>query len=53
VSPHAGMNRDDHPTILLVEDYDDARELYSTCLRSLGYHVIEAATGTAGRLRPS
>ena len=32
-------------TILLVEDFDDARELYSTCLRSSGYDVIEAATG--------
>jgi len=32
--------------ILLVEDFDDARELYSICLRSSGYDVIEAATGT-------
>ena len=30
---------------LLVEDFDDARELYSTYLRSSGYEVIEAATG--------
>jgi CheY-like chemotaxis protein len=36
----------DRFTILLVEDFDDARELYSTCLRSCGYHVIEAATGS-------
>ena len=39
------MSNNDRPTILLVEDYDDARELYSTCLRSSGYEVIEAATG--------
>jgi len=45
VSLQAGMNSDDLPIILLVEDYDDARELYSACLRSSGYHVIEAATG--------
>jgi CheY-like chemotaxis protein len=40
------MNTVERLTILLVEDYDDARELYSTCLRSSGYDVIEAATGT-------
>ena len=26
-------------------------ELYSTCLHSSGYHVIEAATGNDGRLQ--
>jgi hypothetical protein len=26
-------------------------ELYSTCLRSSGYHVIEAVTGKRGRLQ--
>lgn len=31
--------------ILLVEDFDDARELYSLCLRSAGYDVMEAARG--------
>ena len=41
-----GMSSIDRFTILLVEDFDDARELYSTCLRSSGYDVIEAATGT-------
>jgi CheY-like chemotaxis protein len=39
------MNNSGRLTILLVEDFDDARELYSTCLRSSGYDVIEAATG--------
>lgn len=43
--PPDGMSNNDRPTILLVEDFDDARELYSTCLRSSGYDVIEAATG--------
>jgi CheY-like chemotaxis protein len=40
------MSNLDRLKILLVEDYDDARELYSMCLRSSGYDVIEAATGT-------
>ena len=40
------MDTVDRFRILLVEDFDDARELYSTCLRSFGYDVIEAATGT-------
>lgn len=40
------MDVDERFTILLVEDFDDARELYSTCLRSCGYDVIEAATGS-------
>jgi len=40
-----GMSNLDRFRILLVEDFDDARELYSTCLRSSGYEVIEAATG--------
>lgn len=43
--PPDGMRNNERPTILLVEDFDDARELYSTCLRSSGYDVIEAATG--------
>ncbi|HZM92338.1 MAG TPA: response regulator [Vicinamibacterales bacterium] len=39
------MSNLDRFRILLVEDFDDARELYSTCLRSSGYDVIEASTG--------
>jgi CheY-like chemotaxis protein len=39
------MNGTERFTILLVEDFEDARELYSTCLRASGYDVIEAATG--------
>ena len=40
------MRTVDRFRILLVEDFEDARELYSMCLRSSGYEVIEAATGT-------
>lgn len=32
-------------SILLVEDFDDARELYALCLRSAGYVVTEVSTG--------
>lgn len=35
----------DARSILLVEDYDDARELYATCLRGAGYHVVDVSTG--------
>ena len=33
------------PTILLVEDDDDARRVYSVMLRHAGFRVVEAATG--------
>lgn len=33
------------PKILLVDDYEDAREMYGHFLRMSGYHPIEAATG--------
>jgi CheY-like chemotaxis protein len=32
-------------SILLVEDFDDARELYALCLRAAGYLVTEVSTG--------
>jgi CheY-like chemotaxis protein len=31
--------------VLLVDDFEDARELYAACLRSAGYETLEAATG--------
>jgi two-component system cell cycle response regulator DivK len=34
-----------HPTVLVVEDYDDARELISLWLKGSGYRVIEARDG--------
>ena len=32
-------------TILVAEDYDDAREMLRTFLENLGYNVVEAANG--------
>lgn len=33
------------PTVLLVDDFDDAREMYGHYLRHFGYEPLEAATG--------
>jgi two-component system cell cycle response regulator DivK len=33
------------PTVLLVEDDEDTRRVYSLMLRHAGFHVVEAATG--------
>ncbi len=33
------------PTVLLVDDFDDARQMYGHYLRHFGYEPIEAATG--------
>jgi two-component system, cell cycle response regulator DivK len=38
------------PTILVVEDYDDTRELLSVLLYRQGYKVVQAATGLEGLL---
>ena len=32
-------------TIMIVEDYDDTRELLKQCLEGLGYSVLEAING--------
>jgi two-component system cell cycle response regulator DivK len=40
---HVAQNQ---PTILLVEDDDDTRRVYSVMLRHAGFQVVEAATGT-------
>jgi PAS domain S-box-containing protein len=37
-----------HVTILVVDDNDDIRQLFTTVLRESGYHVLEAATGQQG-----
>lgn len=34
------------PLVLVVDDYQDAREMYAEYLRASGYRVIEARTGT-------
>jgi two-component system cell cycle response regulator DivK len=39
------------PTILVIEDYSDTRELLSVLLRRRGYNVIEAEDGVEGLLK--
>ena len=41
------------PTILVIEDYSDTRNLLSTLLRRQGYHVIEAEDGVEGLMKAS
>ena len=41
------------PTVLIVEDYSDTRELISTMLRTHGFNVIEAEDGLEGLLKAS
>ena len=33
------------PTVLVVDDHDDLRELFATCLRQAGLNVLAAADG--------
>jgi CheY-like chemotaxis protein len=40
--------RDMAKKILVVEDNDDCRELLARFLKSVGYEVVEAATGLQG-----
>ena len=39
------QSRKPEPTILLVEDQEDTRKVYSIMLRHAGFRVVEAATG--------
>jgi two-component system chemotaxis response regulator CheY len=39
------------PTILVIEDYSDTRELLSALLRGNGYNVVEAEDGIEGILK--
>jgi CheY-like chemotaxis protein len=39
------------PTILVIEDYSDTRELLAALLRRRGYNVIEAEDGVEGLLK--
>jgi CheY-like chemotaxis protein len=41
------------PTILVIEDYSDTRELLSSLLRQKGYEVIQAVNGKEGLLTAS
>jgi len=45
------MNSETAPTILVIEDYSDTRELLSVLLRRKGYNVIEAEDGLEGLLK--
>jgi CheY-like chemotaxis protein len=47
------MTADAAPTILVIEDYSDTRELLSSLLRRNGYEVIQAENGKEGLLRAS
>lgn len=38
-------SKNDRPRVLLVDDYPDAREMYSEYLQFSGFDVIEAANG--------
>src|SRR4051812_36819501 len=39
------MDRTTSPLVLLVDDFDDAREMYAEYLAFKGWHVITAASG--------
>ena len=39
------------PTVLVIEDYADTRQLIATVLRQDGFHVIEAEDGVEGLLK--
>ena len=39
------------PTILVIEDYSDTRELLATLLQKRGYRVLEAEDGVEGLLK--
>ncbi len=41
------------PTILVIEDYSDTRELLSVLLYRKGYKVLQAASGLEGWLKAS
>ena len=44
----ASAGDDDKPTVLLIEDNDDGREMMSTMLNAYGYAVHQAADGLQG-----
>ena len=48
-----GENALANPTILVIEDYQDTRQMISMLLRRKGYNVIEAADGVEGILKAS
>ena len=49
---------DDRPLVLVVDDFEDARDMYAECLGACGFRVAQAGTGeeaveTTRRLHPS
>jgi two-component system, cell cycle response regulator DivK len=48
-----GENALANPTILVIEDYQDTRQMISMLLRRRGYNVIEASDGLEGILKAS
>jgi two-component system, cell cycle response regulator DivK len=42
------MNDAEHPTIMIVEDYDDTRLMVKLLLEKRGYRVLEADDGQKG-----
>jgi len=50
-SPSASLHPAPAPTILVIEDYSDTRELLSTLLQTHGYNVVEAEDGIEGILK--
>jgi two-component system, cell cycle response regulator DivK len=46
-----GNQASDSPTILVIEDYLDTRQMISMLLRRRGYNVIEAGDGVEGLLK--
>lgn len=51
IKPKSTSRERSKPTILVVEDFSDTREMLSVLLRSRGYNVIEAEDGVEGLLK--
>ena len=47
MTPHAA------PVVLLIDDHDDTRDMYALGLRERGFHVYDAADGSAALLQAS
>ena len=45
------MDTKTNPTILVIEDYSDTRQLMSSLLRAHGYKVVEASDGREGLIQ--
>jgi CheY-like chemotaxis protein len=46
-----GKKTSENPTILIIEDYSDTRQMISMLLTRRGYNVIEAADGLEGLVK--